>query len=90
MIRALLAAGGILASAVLCGCQTWQDRADAAALAECDRIGDEASRKACRADVMAGYAEAKAKENARLEEAVAASEERELAREVYGDPKDRH
>lgn len=90
MIRALLVAGGVLASAALTGCQTWQDRADAAALAECDRIGDEASRKACRAEVMAGYAEARAKENARLEEAVKAADERELAREVYGDPKDRH
>ncbi|MFN3912107.1 hypothetical protein [Hyphomonas sp.] len=89
MRRRLVVAASLCAGLMLAGCQTWQDRADSEALAECARIADAAKRKACQSDVMAAYAEAERKEKDRLVEAGKAADERELLQEVYGSPKDR-
>lgn len=83
-------AGGLCAAVMLTGCQTWQDQADSAALAECAKIADAAKRKTCQSDVMATYAEAQRKEDERLVEAGKAADERELLHKVYGSPKDKH
>lgn len=88
MRRGPILAGGLCAALLLTGCQSWQDRADAAAFAECAKIAGAAERKACQADVMAGYSEAERREKQRLIEAGEAADERELQRKVYGTPKD--
>ncbi len=89
MRRRLACAGALCAALVLAGCQTWKDRADSEALAECGGIADADERKACQSDVMAAYAEAERKEKDRLVEAGKAADERELLNEVYGSPKDK-
>jgi len=81
IIAAILAAAPLLA-----GCQTWQDKADTAALAECAGIADPGERKACQTEVTAAASDALGRAADRQRELEEAQEERDRLREVYGNP----
>lgn len=66
------------------GCATWQDRAEAKALAACQDTADEDARKICRETVIAAEKAKYDKQSRTWEESVRAAEERELQRKVYG------
>lgn len=85
-MRALAAAGAVLALLPATACTTWQDRAEAKALATCQDKADAEERRLCRETVMAAEKAKYDKESEAWEENVRAAEDRELQRKVYGGP----
>jgi len=79
-------AGALLALLPAAGCTTWQDRAEAKALATCQDKADAEERRLCRETVMAAEKAKYDKEAEVWEEKVRAAEDRELNRKVYGGP----
>jgi hypothetical protein len=90
MRRARLAAAGLIVLTALGACQTWQDKADAAMLADCAKIADPEAREACQTEVMTAYGDAERAQKERYRQAAKASEEREALRKAYGIPDDAH
>jgi hypothetical protein len=82
-----LAAAALAGMAALAGCQTWLDRADAAALETCAKFTDEAERAKCRETVVATERAKQQKLIDDMELRQQESEERERLNEVFGDPK---
>lgn len=86
MMRKLAAAGALLALLPAAGCATWQDRAEAKALATCQDKADEEERRLCRETVIAAEKAKYDKESEAWEESVREAEDRELQRQIYGGP----
>lgn len=87
MSRALAFAAGLAVLTALTGCQTWQDKADAEALADCAKIAEPAKRETCQTEVMTAAGDAERRLLEQQREAALAREEREALREAYGLPK---
>jgi hypothetical protein len=85
-MRKLAAAGALLALLPAAGCATWQDRAEAKALATCEDKADEEERRLCRETVIAAEKAKYDKESEAWEESVREAEDRELQRQLYGGP----
>lgn len=85
-MRKLAAAGALLALLPAAGCATWQDRAEAKALATCEDKADEGERRLCRETVIAAEKAKYDKESEAWEESVREAEDRELQRQIYGGP----
>lgn len=85
-MRKLAAAGALLALFPATGCATWQDRAEAKALATCENKADEEERRLCRETVIAAEKAKYDKESEAWEESVREAEDRELQRQIYGGP----
>ncbi len=85
-MRKLAAAGALLALLPAAGCATWQDRAEAKALATCEDKADEEERRLCRETVIAAEKAKYDKESEAWEESVREAEDRELQRQIYGGP----
>mgnify|MGYP005750718207 FL=1 len=85
-MRKLAAAGALLALLPTTGCATWQDRAEAKALATCQDKADEEERRLCRETVIAAEKAKYDKESEAWEESVREAEDRELQRQIYGGP----
>ena len=90
MRRGLARVAGLVALTALTGCQTWQDKADAAALADCAKIAEPGKRGTCRTEVMTAAGDAERRQLEEQREAALAREEREALRQVYGLPKRAH
>lgn len=90
MRRGLAAVAGLVALTALTGCQTWQDKADAAALADCAKIAEPGKRRTCRTEVMTAAGNAVRRQLEEQREAALAREEREALRQAYGLPKRAH
>lgn len=71
----------------LAGCQSWQDRADARALEDCEKIGQADARARCRETVIETERARQQEAMDELELQIRQSEERERLNEVFGDPK---
>ena len=91
MKRAWYLAAGLSALLTLAACQTWQDRAEAEALAECARVADPVQRKTCQTEVMTAAGDAERRQVEAQREAGLAREKQEALRKAYGlpDHKDR-
>ncbi|OZB18146.1 MAG: hypothetical protein B7X53_04165 [Hyphomonas sp. 34-62-18] len=85
-MRKLAAAGALLALFPAAGCATWQDRAEAKALTNCQDKADEEERRLCRETVIAAEKAKYDKESEAWEESVREAEDRELQRQIYGGP----
>ncbi len=85
-MRKYAAAGALLALLPAGGCATWQDRAEAKALATCQDKADEEERRLCRETVIAAEKAKYDKESEAWEESVREAEDRELQRQIYGGP----
>lgn len=86
-MRTLVSTCALLALLLpVAGCATWQDRAEAKALAACQDKADEEERRLCRETVIAVEKAKYDKEAKTWEDSVRAAEERELQRKVYGGP----
>lgn len=90
MRRGLARVAGLVALTALTGCQTWQDKADAAALADCAKIAEPGKRGTCRTEVMTAAGDAERRQLEEQREAALAREEREALRQAYGLPKRAH
>ena len=90
MRRGLARVAGLVALTALTGCQTWQDKADAAALADCAKIAEPGKRGTCRTEVMTAAGDAERRQLEEQREAALAREEREALRQAYGLPKRVH
>jgi len=87
MIGTLASASGLAVRAALAGCQTWQDKADAEALADCTKIAEPAKRETCLTEVMTAAGDAECRLPGQQHEPALAREEREALREAWGLPK---
>lgn len=85
MTRALTAAA-LLAGLALTGCATWEDRANAEALAKCEDKVDTEDRRLCRDMVIAAAKGEHQKQIDALQSDIDKAEQRELNRKVYGGP----
>lgn len=86
MSRALAFAAGLVLLVALAGCQTWRDKADAQALADCAKIADPAKRVTCQTEIMTAAGDAERRLLEQQREAALAREEREALHEAYGLP----
>lgn len=86
MMRALTTCALLALLLPVAGCATWQDQAEAKALAACQDKADEEERRLCRETVIAVEKAKYDKKAETWEENVRAAEERELQRKVYGGP----
>lgn len=84
-MRALVSTCAVMALLLpVTGCATWQDRAEAKALAACQATADEEERRLCRETVIAVEKAKYDKQSETWEESVRAAEDRELQRKIYG------
>ena len=90
MKRAALAAMGMTALLATGACQTWQDKADAAMLADCAKLADTEARKTCQTEVMTAYGDAERAQKEKHLAAAKAREERRALNEAYGLPDRAH
>jgi hypothetical protein len=90
MRRGLAGVAGLVALTALTGCQTWQDKADAAALTDCAKIAEPEKRGTCQTEVMTAAGDAERRQLEEQREAALAREEREALRQAYGLPKRAH
>ncbi|PKP80556.1 MAG: hypothetical protein CVT79_14825 [Alphaproteobacteria bacterium HGW-Alphaproteobacteria-18] len=86
MIRALAAAGALLALLPVAGCVSWQDKAGTDALVACEKKVDPEERRLCREMVIAAAKGEHQKQIDRMQESIREAEERERLRQVYGGP----
>lgn len=80
MRRGLAGVAGLVARTALTGCQTRQDKADAAALADCAKIAEPEERGTCQTEVMTAAGDAERRQLEKQREAALAREEREACR----------
>lgn len=81
-----LTAVALLASLALTGCATWEDRANAEALAKCEDKVNPEDRRICREMVIAAAKGAHDRQVDALQGDIDEAEDRELQRKVYGGP----
>ena len=87
MRRTAALAGGLSAVLLLAGCQTWQDKAEAEALADCAKIAEAEKRTTCQTEVMTAAGDAERRQLADQRAAAKAREDRDALLKAYGIPK---
>ncbi len=87
MRRTTALAGGLCAFLSLAGCHTWQDKAEAEALADCAKIAEAEKRTTCQTEVMTAAGDAERRQLADQRAAAKAREDRDALLKAYGIPK---
>lgn len=76
----------LLAPFAISGCVSWKDDASARAFTACEKIADAEERRLCRQSVISQAEEDRQKYIDADTKAQREDEEREVLRQVYGDP----